>query len=360
MSTNRSTVSEIKKNIMTGVSYMIPVVVAGGLLMAIAKIFGGALVGDAKYANTIPGMINTAGSAAMNMVVPVLAAFIAYSIADRPGIAPGLIVGALALQVKAGFLGGMLGGYMIGYLVLFIKKYIKVPKSMQGLMPIIIIPLIASLVGSLVMLGIIGQPIAALQDKILAGLKGMQNGSKFALGAIIGAMMGFDMGGPVNKTASLFCNGLLAEGILEPSATKIVGGMVPPLGVALSALIAKNKYTKAEHEAAKAAVPLGLCFITEGVLPFAASDPLRVIPACSIGSAIAGGLTMMWGVTSSVPHGGIFVVPIMGNPLMFIVALIIGTLVTAAILTVIKPAIPTEQVKEEGESEDFDIDINIG
>jgi fructose PTS system EIIBC or EIIC component len=357
---NRSSVNEIKKHIMTGVSYMIPVVVAGGLLMAIAKIFGGALVGNAEFANTIPGMINTAGAAAMSFVVPVLTAFIAYSIADRPGIAPGLVVGFLAVQVKAGFLGGMLGGFFIGYLVIYIKKYIKLPKSFQGLMPIIVIPFLASIIGGLLMLTIIGKPIAAFQAVVLDWMKSLQNGSRFTLGAIIGAMMGFDMGGPVNKTASLFANGLLAEGIQGPTAAKIVGGMTPALGVALSVFIAKKKYTKAEHETAKAAFPLGLCFITEGVLPFAATDPLRVIPACSIGSAVASGLVMMWNVTSSVPHGGIFVVPIMQNPLMFILALIIGSCVTAGILTLIKPALPANQEYEENVSDDFDINIDIG
>lgn len=357
---NRSSGSTIKKHMMTGVSYMLPVVVAGGLLMAIAKIFGGALVGDASLLNTIPGMINTAGAAAMGLVVPVLAGFIAYSISDRPGVAPGLIVGALAVQVKAGFLGGILGGFLIGYLVLFLKKYIKLPKSMKGLIPIIVIPLIASLVGALVMLGLIGQPIAALQNSILAALKGMQNGSKFGLGAIIGGMMGFDMGGPINKTASLFANGLLAEGILGPTAAKIVAGMTPPLGVALSVFIAKWKYTKAEHEAAKAAVPLGLCFITEGVLPFAAADPLRVIPACMAGSSVAAGLVMVWGVTSKVPHGGLFVVPLMENPLMFLLALVIGTGITATIITLLKPKIAADENKEETVSDDFDVDINLG
>lgn len=357
---NRSTLSTIKKHVMTGISYMIPVIVAAGLLMALAKILGGGLVGDdPKLANTLPYLINSAGSAAMSLAVPVLTAFIAYSIADRPGIAPGLITGALALQVKAGFLGGLVGGFFIGYLVLWLKKVIKLPKAFQGLIPIMIIPFIASLIGGLGMLTIIGQPAAAAQNALLAWLKAMQSGSKFTLGAIIGGMMGFDMGGPVNKTASLFCNGLLAEGIKGPSAAKIVGGMVPPLGVALSVFIARKKYSKAEYEAAKAAVPLGLCFITEGVLPFAASDPLRVIPACSIGAAVAGGLAMMWGVESPVPHGGIFVVPVMTNPLMFIAALIIGSIVTAAILTAIKPAVPAEEVQDNS-SADIDVDISIG
>jgi len=350
------TTQNIRKHLLTGVSYMLPVVVAGGLLMAVAKIFGGALVGD--HPETIPGMINTAGAAAMSFVVPVLTAFIAYSMSDRPGIAPGLVVGALAVTVKAGFLGGIIGGLLVGYIINLIKKYIKLPKSMQGLMPIIIIPFLTSLIAGFIMLAVIGKPIAGLQDSILAWLKSMQNSSRFVLGAIIGAMMGFDLGGPINKTASFFCNGLLAEGVFGPTAAKIIGGMTPPLGVALSVFLAKSKYTKQEQEAAKAAVLLGLCFITEGVLPFAASDPLRVIPACSIGSAVASGLVMAWGVTSQIPHGGIFVVPLMERPMMFLLALVIGSIVTALILTALKPKLPMESVEEEY-LDDLDIDIDI-
>lgn len=351
-------VRNIKKHLLTGVSFMIPMVVAGGLLMAIAKIFGGALVGNAP--NTIPGIINSIGGVAMGLVVPILTAYVAYSICDRPGIAPGLIIGTLALNIKAGFLGGMFGGFMVGYIVLYIKRFIKLPKSFQGLMPVIIIPALTTLIAGLIMITVIGKPIAAAQDAILSWLKGMQDGSKFLLGSIIGSMMGFDLGGPVNKTASLFCNGMLAEGIFGPTAAKIIGGMTPPLGVALSVFLARNRYTKQEWEAAKAALPLGLCFITEGVLPFAASDPLRVIPACSIGSAVASGLVMMWDVGSKIPHGGIFVVPLMDNPIMFLVALLAGTLVTAGILTFLKPVLSEEEATGEVETEtDFDFDVKI-
>lgn len=351
-------IRDAKKHLLTGVSFMLPMVVAGGLMMAVAKIFGGALVGD--HPDTIPGIINTIGGMAMNLVVPILTGYIAYSISDRPGIAPGFIVGVIALTIKAGFLGGILGGFMVGYFILFLKKVIKLPPSYQGLIPIIIIPSITTLVIGVVMYTIVGGPVAALQNVALNWLKTLQGGSRFVLGSIIGAMMGFDMGGPINKTASFFCNGLLAEGITGPEACKIIGGMTPPLGVALSVFIARNRYTKQEWEAAKAALPLGLCFITEGVLPFAASDPLRVIPACSIGSAVSAGLALTWGAGSAIPHGGIFVVPLMDNPLNFLLALCIGTVVTAAILTFLKPVLPPEPVEaEEQVSDDFDIDIKI-
>ncbi|MBP2658595.1 MAG: system, fructose specific enzyme component [Firmicutes bacterium] len=350
----------IKQHLMTGVSYMIPIVVVGGLCMAIAKVFGGALVGD--QTNTIPWMINEIGKAAMVFVVPVLAAGIAYSIADRPGIVPGLIMGFIANNIKAGFIGGVVGALLVGYLVLFLKNYLKVPNSLKGLMPIMVLPLLSSVIMGLIMIGLLGEPIAAFQNGILVWMKSMQGGSKFLLGAIIGAMMGFDMGGPVNKTAGLFAKGLMVDKIFGPASAMIIGGMVPPLGVSLSVLLSKKKYNKAEVEAAKATFPLGLCYITEGVLPFAASDPLRVIPACSIGSAVAGGLALMWGTASPVPHGGIFVVPLMDNPLMFLLALGIGTVVTATILTLLKPT--RVEGDEESNTEQNvnldDLEIKIG
>lgn len=349
----RSEAFRIKKHLLTGVSYMIPVVVAGGLCMALAKIIGGPLVGDAP--GTIGFMINAIGAAAMTFVVPVMTAFIAYSIADRPGIAPGLTVGLISTNIKAGFLGGIFAGLLVGFLILLIRKYVKPPKAMQGLMPIVFIPFIATLVVGLLMLGVLGGPIAAIQDAILGWMKSMADGSRFVLGAIIGGMMGFDLGGPINKTASLFANGLMAEKIFEPEAAKIVGGMVPPLGVALSVFASRSRYSKAEREAAKAAVPLGLCFITEGVLPFAASDPLRVIPACVVGSATAAALTMFWGVASTIPHGGIFVVPFMVHPLLFLVALCVGSTVTAAILSLLKP-VKAEDEDEEVVEKEVDID----
>lgn len=338
---------EIKKHLMTGVSYMIPVVVAGGICMAIAKILGGALVGEAE--GTVGFMINQIGAAAMVFVVPVLTAAIAYSIAERPGIAPGLVLGFIATEIKAGFIGGIIAAFLLGYVINFMKT-LKLPNALRGLMPILFIPVMSTLiVGSLFYL-IIGNPIAALQDVILNWMTSLQGGSRFFMGAIIGGMSGFDMGGPLNKTAALFANGLLAEGIYAPTAAKIVGGMTPPLGVALAVLISgKKKYNQGEIEAAKAAFPLGLCYITEGVLPFAAADPLRVIPACSIGSAIASGLTMVWNVQSTVPHGGIFVVPLMGNWIFFVLALVIGSCVTAAILYAFKPNLTGDEQETEDE-----------
>jgi len=216
----------LRKHIMTGISYMIPVVVAGGLLMAIARIFGGAFVGDAT--NSIPWMINFLGSSAMKFVVPVLTAGIAYSIADRPGIAPGLILGWISVEIKAGFLGGMLMGLLVGFFILWFKQR-KVPKMLQSLMPVLIIPLVSSFVVGMAYLLFLSQPIIFVQEALTSWMYSLQGGSRFVLGAVIGGMMGFDMGGPVNKTASAFSNALNAEGIFGPSACKIVGGMTPPL-----------------------------------------------------------------------------------------------------------------------------------
>ncbi len=337
-----------KRHLMTGISYMIPVVVAGGLCMAVAKILGGALVGNAV--GTIPWMINSIGAAAMSFVVPVLTAFIAYSIADRPGIAPGLALGLIVNNLKAGFLGGMLAGFLVGYFILWMRKCFKVPKSMQGLVPIIFIPFFSTIVIGLAMYLVLGEPVAAAQNAITDSLKSMQaGGAKFSLGAAIGAMMGFDLGGPVNKTASAFCNALLAEGINGPTAAKIVGGMTPALGIAAAVLLGgKKRWNPAQRETAKAALPLGLCFITEGVLPFAAADPIRVILASSVGAAVAGGLTQLWNVACPVPHGGVFVIPTMTNPMGFIAALIIGSAVTFLMYYAMKyNALQSDEVLED-------------
>jgi PTS system fructose-specific IIC component len=348
-------IQTVKKHLLTGVSYMIPVVVTGGICMAIAKVFGGAYVASCK--GTIPYVINQIGTAAMLFVIPVLTAGIAYSIAERPGIIPGLILGYIANDIKAGFLGGILAAFLIGYLINYMKK-MKLPKALKGLMPVLIIPVISALVIGLAFYQLLGNPIASIQNSIVEWMKSLQGGSRFVLGTIIGGMMGFDLGGPINKTASLFCNALMVQGIYGPEAAKIVGGMVPPLGVALAVLISgRKKYTQGEIETAKTAIPLGLCFITEGVLPFAASDPLRIIPASVIGSAVASGLVMVWNVTSTVPHGGIFVVPIMEHPLYFLLALTIGSCVTAAILYFLKPSVKagSEEIEDESQLDSIDI-----
>lgn len=346
---------EFKKHIMTGISYMIPIVVVGGLCMGLGKLFGGWEVGSEENLVTMAGQINQLGSFAMSFVVPVLTAGIAYSIAGRPGIAPALVIGFSAVQIRAGFLGGMLMGFLIGYFVNWMKTW-KVPSWMAGLMPVLIIPFLTTLLLGLAFVYILGVPITWLMDFLTEWMIGLSGGSKFIMGAVIGACMGFDLGGPVNKTASAVANGLGADGIFGPMSSKIVGGMTPPLGIGLAVLLARKKFTKAEIDMAKTAVPMGLAFITEGMLPFAAADPIRVIASTMVGSGVAGGLTMMLGVESVAGHGGIFVVPMMVNPFMFILALVIGTAITGVMYAFLKK--PATEVREE-EIIDLDLDIKI-
>lgn len=359
----------VKQHVMTGISYMIPVVVVGGMLYALAKGLGGWDIGNkvslenytevTDYWILFWGFVNILAATAMNFAVAVLTAGIAYSIAGRPGITPALIIGYISVQIKAGFLGGLLMGLVVGLLVNWIKKW-KVPGWMQGLMPVLVIPVVTTFVcGTLFML-LLSPPIIALMNVLTDWIISLQGGSKFIIGAVIGACMGFDLGGPVNKTASAVANGLGVDGIYGPMSAKIVGGMTPPLGIGLAALIfAPKKFTKVERETAKTAVPMGLCFVTEGVLPFAANDPLRVIPSTMLGSAVAGGMAVMLGVESVAGHGGIFVVPMMTNPVMFLVALAVGSLVTGIVYAFLKKPISEEGYKEE-EIIDLDLDINIG
>lgn len=346
----------IKKHLLTGISYMIPLIVAAGLCIAFGQIFGGSDV--ANHEGTIPFYLNQIGGWGMALVVPLFTAAIAMSIADRPAFAPGLVIGFIANEIQAGFIGGILGGFLVGYVVLAIKKYVKVPKSMIGLMPVMIIPLIATAFSGLLMLTIIGQPIASMQNSLLGLLQSLEGGSRFFMGTILGAMSSFDFGGPVNKTASLFADGLLVEGIYEPEAVKFIGSMVPVFGIALSFLFTRYKYTKAEKETLKAAVPMGICMITEGVIPIAARDLIRVVASCSFGSAIAGGLSMVWGVGSTVPHGGLFVVPLMIEPWYFVLALAIGSLITGTMLSLWKPAVKQEEEAMEQEPEEEEVDLD--
>lgn len=355
MMTTRSKMigQNIKKHLLTGISYMIPLIVAAGICIALGQVLGGIHV--SKAIGTIPYYLNEIGGWGMGLVVPLICAAIAYSISDRPGIAPGLIVGYLCGQIQAGFIGGMVGGFLVGYVVLAIKKYIRLPASMQGLMPVMIIPVLATAFSGLIMFLFIGQPIVWLQNGLVHMLESMQGGSKFVLGAVLGAMATFDFGGPVNKTMSLFADGLLVQGIYGPEAVKFVGSIIPPLGITLSYLLTRKKYTKAEKEALKAAFPMGICMITEGVIPIAARDLVRVVLSCVIASAVAGGLIMTWGVEAPVPHGGLFVVPLFTHPWLFMLALLIGTTICGVVLSAIKKPV-TELDEQFDDSIDQQVD----
>jgi PTS system fructose-specific IIC component len=323
------------KHLLTGVSYMLPVIVAGGLIIALSFIFGlkpePGTIGDA--------LMQIGGKSAFALIVPVLSGFIAFSIADRPGLAPGLIGGMLAANLGMGFLGGILSGFLAGYIALFVRDKVNLPPNFEGLKPVLVIPLLSTLAVGLLLVYVFGVPVKAIMDGLTTFLRGMGQTNAVLLGLVLGAMMAVDMGGPVNKAAYTFAVGLLTSNIYQPMAAVMAAGMTPPLGLALATLIAKRQFTADELQAGKVATVLGLSFITEGVIPFAAKDPIRVIPACIAGSALTGGLSMLFGCTLRAPHGGIFVLAIPNAVTqggLYVVAIALGTLVTALAITQLK------------------------
>ena len=329
------------KHLLNGVSFMIPLVVAGGLLIAISFIFGIKAFdpNDPSYHPIAKALMDIGGGAAFALMVPVLAGYIAYSIAEKPGLTPGLIGGMLASQIGAGFLGGIAAGFLAGYLVKWLKDNIKMPKNLEGIKAILILPVVSTLIVGLLMVFVIGTPVKFMMDGLTVWLTDMSSTNAVLLGVIIGAMMAFDMGGPVNKAAYFFGTGLIVSNIFEPMAAVMAAGMTPPLGLWLATLLAPKKYTLEEREAGKAASILGISFITEGAIPFAAADPLRVIPSIMAGSAVAGGLSMLFDVGLRAPHGGIFVlfVPnVVENLLMYVIAIAAGTIITALLLNTLK------------------------
>ncbi|MDM5318008.1 fructose-specific PTS transporter subunit EIIC [Fictibacillus sp. b24] len=323
------------KHLMSGVSNMLPFVVGGGILIAISFIFGinAADPKDPSYHPIAEALSTIGGGNAFALMIPVLAGFIAMSIADRPGFAPGMIGGFMAATGGAGFLGGLIAGFLAGYLVIGLKKlFSNLPNSLEGIKPVLLYPLFGILLTGLIMMFIVIEPVKALNDALTVWLKGMGTGNLVLLGLILGGMMAVDMGGPINKAAFTFGIAMIDAGNFAPHAAIMAGGMVPPLGLALSTTIFKKKYTKAEREAGKTNYIMGGSFITEGAIPFAAADPGRVIPAAIAGSAIAGALSMVFGIGLPAPHGGAFVIPIVnGNPLLYVLAILIGSIVTALI-----------------------------
>jgi PTS system fructose-specific IIC component len=328
----------IYQHLMTGVSYMLPLIVAGGLLIAISFALD-INANDPARAGTLAGRLFQTGGAAFALFLPVLAGFIAYSIADRPGLAAGFVGGYLAGVVKTGFLGAILAGFLAGYLTRELARGIKLPPALAGLKPVLILPLLSTLGVGLAMFYVIGGPISWVTDQLTSWLQGLQGSNAAVLGAVLGAMMAFDMGGPLNKVAYAFSLGLLNDKITGPMAAVMVAGMTPPLGLALATLVFPGRFLPQEQEAGKAAWVLGLSFITEGAIPFAARDPLRVIPALVAGSATAGAVSLGAGTGMTVPHGGIFnlfVPNAIHNLAGWVAALVAGTLVTTAVLFVTK------------------------
>ncbi|UYG06886.1 PTS fructose-like transporter subunit IIB [Halomonas sp. M4R1S46] len=319
----------VYKHLLTGVSFMLPMVVAGGLLIALSFVFG---IEAFKEEGTLAAaLMEIGGGTAFALMIPVLAGYIAYSIADRPGIAPGMIGGMLASNIGAGFIGGILAGFLAGYAAKAVTRYVKLPASVESLKPILIIPLLASLVTGLTMIYIVGEPVAALLSALTTFLENMGSANAVLLGILLGAMMCFDLGGPVNKAAYTFGVGLLASETYAPMAAIMAAGMVPAIGMGIASLVAKAKFSEPEREAGKASLVLGCCFITEGAIPFAAKDPLRVIPASMVGGAVTGALSMLVGAKLMAPHGGIFVllIPNAITPVLwYLAAIVAGALIT--------------------------------
>ena len=327
------------QHLLTGVSYMLPMVVAGGLIIALSFAFGSFEMVDGVQKLVGESHLAQIGGLAFSLMVPLLAGYIAYSIADRPGLAPGLVGGLLAVSTGAGFLGGIVIGYFAGYLAMLITKYLPLPKTLEALKPILIVPLLATLATGLVMQFIVGTPIAWLMGALTEWLKSMGTANAVLLGALLGGMMCTDMGGPINKVAYAFGTGLISAQVYAPMAAVMAGGMVPPLAMGIATLIARKKFAKAEQESGKASLVLGLCFISEGAIPFAARDPLRVIPCCIIGGAITGGLALAFGSQLMTPHGGLFALAIPGvvKPVGgYLLSILIGSLVAGVGYAVLK------------------------
>ncbi|WP_252090232.1 PTS fructose-like transporter subunit IIB [Pseudomonas sp. MWU13-3659] len=335
----------IYKHLLTGVSFMLPMVVAGGLLIALSFVFG---IEAYKEAGTLPAaLMQIGGEAAFKLMVPLLAGYIAWSIADRPGLAPGMIGGLLAGTLGAGFIGGIIAGFLAGYSAKVIARWVRLPTSLEALKPILIIPLLASLFTGLVMIYVVGQPVAAMLEGLTQFLDSMGTTNAILLGLLLGGMMCVDLGGPINKAAYAFSVGLLASASYAPMAATMAAGMVPPIGLGIATFLARRKFAQSEREAGKAALALGLCFISEGAIPFAAKDPLRVIPASIAGGALTGALSMYFGCKLMAPHGGLFVLLIpnaINHALLYLLAILAGSLVTAVVYAVIKKSEQVEMV----------------
>ncbi|KJU73159.1 PTS fructose transporter subunit IIABC [Clostridium baratii] len=330
---------KIYKHLMNGVSHMLPFVIGGGILIALAFLFDDANINPSNFGSNTPfaAFLKTVGDTAFGFMLPVLAGYIAMSIGDRPALAVGFVGGMLANKGGSGFLGALLAGFIAGYLVVFLKKiFSKLPDSLEGLKPVLLYPLFGILLMGAIIIFIINPPVAAINTGLTSFLNSMGESSKIVLGVILGAMMAIDMGGPINKAAYVFGTASLASGQYDIMAAVMIGGMVPPLSIALCTTFFKNRFTKRERQSGLTNYIMGFSFITEGAIPFAASDPLRVIPACAIGSAVAGGLSMGLGCQLRAPHGGIFVVPVIEHPLGYLIAIAIGSVVGMILLAILK------------------------
>ena len=333
---------QIYKHLMNGVSHMLPFVIGGGILIALAFLFDDASLGAKTFGSNTPfaAFLKTIGDTAFGFMLPILAGYIAMSIGDRPALVTGFVGGAIANSGGSGFLGALLAGFIAGYLMVFLKKlFSKLPYSLEGMKPVLIYPLLGVLLIGAIMTFLVNPPVSILNTSLTNGLNAMGESSKVVLGIVLGAMMSIDMGGPFNKAAYVFGAGSLTTGSYDIMAAVMIGGMVPPLAIALCATFFKNRFSKDERSSALTNYIMGASFITEGAIPFAAADPLRVIPSCAIGAGIAGGLSMLFGCTLRAPHGGLWVTAIIGNPLYYLAALAVGSLVGMALLAILKKPI---------------------
>lgn len=338
-------------HLMGGVSYMIPFVVAGGILLALSvALYGQGAVPEGYF---LKGLFDI-GAAGLGLMVPIMSAYIAFSIADRAGLAPGAIAGALASSVGAGFLGGIVGGFVAGVVAFYLKK-IKVPKVMKPVMPIFIIPIVGTFIAGGVIKFIVGAPLAGVMTNLTAWLTNMNGGNKILLGVIVGMMMAFDMGGPVNKVAYAFGVGTVSAGVYTYAGPMAVAICIPPIGMFLATLLAPKKYTFEEKEAGRAAVLMGMIGITEGAIPFAAADPLRVIPSLMAGGAVGTAMAFMFNVTNKVAWGGLIVMGVVGNIIGFLISIIAGSLVTALVVNLLK-----KPVSERKEQDNSDVNLTFG
>lgn len=330
---------QIYKHLMNGVSHMLPFVVGGGILIALAFLFDDYSIDPKNFGSNTPlaKFFKDIGGASFGFMLPVLAGFISMSIADRPGLAVGFVGGALAGTTGSGFLGALIAGFLGGYIVNFLKKASKcLPESLEGIKPMLIYPFFGILIMGFISLFIIAPPVSAINGWMVDTLKNMDPSARIFMGMIVAGMMAVDMGGPINKAAYVTGTGLLASGEFHVMAAVMAGGMVPPLAIALCTTFFKNRFTESERKAGVTNYVMGLSFITEGAIPFAAADPLRVIPSCVVGSAVTGTLTMAFDCTLRAPHGGIFVVPTIGNPLMYLVSILVGAVVGCVVLSILK------------------------
>ena len=357
----KKVLGEIKRHLLTAISYMLPLVVASGLLIAVGNLMGGQVVTDlAKM--TVPSAFTSLGVLGMGLLPSFIAGYIAFSIADRPGIAPGFLMGQIASFLGAGFLGGIIGGFLAGYIAVVIRKYLKVPRWAEALMPMMIIPTITAMIGGLIMYFVLGTPIVWITGGLTNFIVGLDQSQKVLYGFIIGTIGCIDYGGAISKVPNLICDGLLLEGITGPEGIKVLAAMVPPIGVTLGLLLSKvvkkRIFTNQEVEAIKVAFPMGLCMISEGVIPIAMNDLVRTVVSTSIGCGVCGAISFSFGNGSPVPSGGVFVIPAMSQPLVAVLALLIGSAVTAVLLVLLKKPLTEEQAANIAEEVEEEVDLS--